>query len=319
MKYYFCSLFDKNYLAKGLNLYSSLIKSVNSFHLWILCMDSITLEILQKMNLSNVTLIALISFEDSKLRMIKKGRTKEEYCWTCTPSLPLYILKKYTNIDHIGYLDADLFFYSDITPIFQEWGNKSILIIPHRFPKYLQFKEKMSGKFNVSMVLFKRDKNAIDCLTWWRDKCIEWCFHKYDGGRLGDQLYLNSWPKLFKGVHVLQNHTAGVAPWNVLNYNLSIKNNNIYINNKALIFYHFHGFSKFIDGTYKYVHGYELTSKVRKLIYEPYIHTLNLTYQRIQKIHPHFNFGGQKPDSLKSNFRDWLFIMKLKLLRVIGA
>ncbi len=282
-------------------------------------MDTLTLDILRKMNLSNTTLIDIGTFEDSKLKHVKKERTNEEYCWTCTPSLPLYILKKYPDIDHIGYLDADLFFFDDIKPIFQEWGRNSILIIPHRFPQYLKFKEKKSGKYNVSMVFFKRDKNAIDCLTWWRDKCIEWCFREYDNGRLGDQLYLNSWPELFKGVHVLQNDTAGVAPWNVLSYDLSFKNNNICINNNALIFYHFHGFSKFIDGTYKFTSGYELSSKVRKLIYEPYIHALNLTFQKIQKIHPHFNFGDQKPDSLKSNIRDWLFIMKLKFLRVTGA
>lgn len=282
-------------------------------------MDDITLNILKKMNLTNATLIDLASFENAKLKNVKIGRTDEEYCWTCTSSLPLYILKKHPDIDHIGYLDADLYFYSDPKTIFEKWGKESILIIPHNFPHYLKYKEVKSGKFNVSMVLFKNDKSAINCLIWWRDKCIEWCFREYDNGRLGDQLYLNEWPEIFKSVHVLQNQTAGVAPWNVLNYNMTFKKNRIYIDNDALIFYHFHGFSKFTNGLYKYVNGYELSRKVQKLIYEPYVKILNISEDKIKKIYPYFDFGAQKPISFINNFREWLFIMKLKFFRMTGV
>lgn len=319
MKYYFCTLFDKNYLSKGLALYSSLKGHIKSFSLWILCMDDITLNILKKMNLTNVSLIDLATFEDTKLKNVKIGRTEEEYCWTCTPSLPLYILNKYPAIDHIGYLDSDLYFYSDPKPIFEEWGSKSVLIIPHRFPSYLKFKEKKSGKFNVSMVLFKNDNNSKKCLTWWRDKCIEWCFREYDNGKLGDQLYLNSWPDIFKSVHILQNKAAGVAPWNVLNYNLTFKNNHIYIRNDSLIFYHFHGLKKLSDGSFKLANGYELSSNAQKLIYEPYIRELNLSEEKIKKIHPAFDFGVEKPISFGNNFKEWLFIMKLKFFRITGV
>ncbi len=279
-------------------------------------MDLVTFKILKKMNLADVMLIDLHSFEDDKLKKVKEGRTPEEYCWTCTPSLPLFILKNYPEIDHIGYLDADLSFYSDPKPLFDELGSKSILITPHRFPKYLQFKEEKSGKFNVSMVLFKRDQKATDCLTWWRDKCIEWCYREYDNGRLGDQLYLNSWPQHFVGVHVLSHPGAGLAPWNVLNYHILSRDNKLFIDDRPLIFYHFHGLVKLTDGSYKYAKGYELSSQVKKFIYEPYIISLNLAEEKIKKIDPHFKFERHIPASWTNNFQEQLFVMKLRFLRL---
>ena len=65
-------------------------------------------------------------FEDNNksLQKVKSDRSRIEYYFTCTPSLPLYILKNYPEVDIITYLDADLFFFSNPAPIYNELGNK---------------------------------------------------------------------------------------------------------------------------------------------------------------------------------------------------
>jgi hypothetical protein len=147
MKYHFCTLFDKNYLYKGLTLYNSLLKLCPDFVIWILCMDDIAYEILKKMNLEHAVLIKLPDFEDEELRKVKPKRTVAEFCWTCTPSLLLYVLRNNPSVDMIAYLDADLFFYSNPLPIYEEFGDNSIMIIEHRFPEHLTHMEE-NGIYN---------------------------------------------------------------------------------------------------------------------------------------------------------------------------
>ena len=236
----FCTLFDRNYLYKGLALYNSLLKIYENFKLWILCFDDITYSLLEGMNLKNIELISLKQFEDKELLRIKDTRTAVEYCWTCTPSLPLYILKNNPSLDMITYLDADLFFYSDPKPIYVEFGDNSILMVEHRYAPGSRKYEKTSGKYNVQFLIFRNDRNAIECLEWWRERCIEWCYFKYENGKLGDQKYLDDWIERFKGIHVLRHKGRGTAPWNIQRYSIRRVNDKVLIDEQELIFYHFH-------------------------------------------------------------------------------
>ena len=124
--YYFCTYFDRHYIDKGLALYHSLVRHCSPFQLWILCMDDDTYHILSEMQLPQVHLIALTEFErdDKLLLQAKANRSLIEYYFTCTPSLPIYILNHIPEVDLITYLDADLYFFSSIEPIYRELGEK---------------------------------------------------------------------------------------------------------------------------------------------------------------------------------------------------
>ena len=142
----FCTLFDQNYLTRGLSLYASLIKHVENFRLWILCMDDETYSLLTTLQLDKVTLIRLKDFEDEELLKIKPTRTAVEYFWTITPSLPLYVLKINPEIQDIAYLDADTFFYSTPQPIYDEFVNYDALIVKHNYSP--QFAQKEKTEYN---------------------------------------------------------------------------------------------------------------------------------------------------------------------------
>ena len=195
--YDFCTLFDKNYLFKGLALHESLRRHVEDFTLWILCMDDTAFDVLERLDLPDVKLLSLAQFEDEDLLAAKETRTQVEYCWTCTPSLPLYLLEHEPGLESISYLDADLFFSDDPAPVFQELGEGSIGIVGHRYgPKWEALAED-SGIYNVGFMVFRNDKRALTCLSWWRDRCIEWCYHRVEDGKMGDQKYLDDWPARF--------------------------------------------------------------------------------------------------------------------------
>ncbi len=293
MTRYFCTLFDKNYLTRGLALYTSLEKHSPNFKLFVLCMDEVTFDFLTKLKKANITPIRLSDFEDKELLAVKSTRNAGEYCWTCTPSLPLFIFKKYPKISEITYLDSDLFFFSSPEPIFDELGSKSIGIIPHNFSKPLLEKyptiQKTSGIYNVGLLVFKNNKEGLECLNWWRDRCLEWCYADYKDGKMGDQLYLNDWPERFSSVCVIKNPGADLAGWNLDNYKLTFKNGSILVDNKPLIFYHFHMVDIYKDGTFD-IRFYNLSEEVILNIYLPFINAVKEEFPK------DFEFGyAHKP------------------------
>ena len=276
--YYFCTYFDSNYLIKGLALYRSLLRHAIAFRLWVLCFDDLAYEILQKLALPEVDPISLRDFEegDEELLQAKGNRSRIEYYFTCTPSLSLYILRNCPEVDVITYLDSDLFFFSDPLSIYEELGDNSILIVGHRFPPHHKRRERF-GIYNVGLLSFRRDNDGLQCLNWWRERCIEWCYDRVEDGRFADQKYLDDWPTRFPGVVVLQHKGAGLAPWNVENYSLRLENGQVLVDSQPLVFFHFHGVKRIgrllIDPN---LAGYEvhIDSLLKEYIYRPYTREL---------------------------------------------
>jgi hypothetical protein len=282
--YNFCTLFDTHYFSRGLALYYSLEKYCTEFHIYIFAFDQAADELLRKMNLSKATIISLKEFEDDELLRIKPSRSIAEYCWTCTSSTILYILEKY-KVESCTYLDADLYFYSSPEPIFEEMGNSSILITEHRYsPQYN--KQLKSGRYCVQFVTFRNNNDGLTALKWWRDRCIEWCYARYEDGKFGDQLYLEDWTERFQGVNVLQHLGGGLAAWNIQQYTFEEINGRI-IGKEILtqrkfeaIFYHFH-YLRFFTNNEIELGRRTLTNNVLDIFYKPYIKFLEELKEQI--------------------------------------
>ena len=281
MTRYFCTYFDVNYLPRGLALFRSLQRHCPGFELWVLCMDRISHEVLTDLQLTGLHAIALTDYEDGDEALLaaKRSRTLIEYYFTCSPSLPLFILNRYPHVDLITYLDADLFFFADPQPLYEELGTRSIGIIGHRFPPNLRSRERY-GIYNVGWVSFRRDDHALTCLGWWRDRCLEWCYDRCEDGRFADQKYLDDWPTRFQGVGVLGHKGANLAPWNLTNYRVHSHGGRVLVDEQPLVFFHFHGLTQIGAGVYDpALADYGTTARrlLRRHIYAPYIRALTHT------------------------------------------
>jgi len=275
----FITLFDKNYLSRGLALYQSLVECCDNFFLYILAMDSATEEYFKQESADNRAIISLGQIEAfyPELAEIKKERSRAEYCWTLTPYSIQYTIKNY-NRESCTYIDADMFFYSDPKVLIEEAGDNSIIITEHRYtPEYDQ--TKTSGKYCVQFMYFKNDKNGSEALEWWRQRCKEWCYAKVEDGKFGDQKYLDDWTTRFNGVHVPRHIGCGIAPWNMQQYDFFVKDEKIIVSDKItkehgkLIFVHYHYLKKYnISG--KVVWGlidYFIPKDIKNILYRPYI------------------------------------------------
>ncbi len=298
MTKHYCTLFDKNFLARGLALYESMNNQVGDYVLWMLCMDDGSYETLKKLNLPRIKPLRVSEVEDDKFLAVKATRTPVEYCWMFSSALPLYILKNNPEIDSVTYLDADMYFYDSPEKIFEEFGDNSIMVIPHRYPEEKKHMEKTSGIYNVGMMTFKNDECALECLNWWKDRVTEWCFNRYEDGKLGDQLYLNDWTTRFKKVFVLENHGANVASWNIDHYKFAKEDGKFvgYLKKTGqkfpLIFYHFHAL-KLYTGLGGKIRAYPITIYERN-IYKDYLRAIQRVYNLLRKEDPAWNYGTVK-------------------------
>lgn len=216
---HYVTLFDSLFLPQGLALHASMTRHVHDFRLWILCVDDNTHEVLEKLSLDRVQLLKLSSLETSELLAVKPGRSKGEYCWTLTPFAPRFVFESDSEVERVTYIDADLWFRKDPSPIFKEFdaSNKDVLITDHAYAPE-QDHSATSGQYCVQFMVFTRNGGEL-VRKWWEAKCLDWCFARFEDGRFGDQKYLDDWPERFPTeVHVLENKELLLAPWNATRF-----------------------------------------------------------------------------------------------------
>ena len=297
MKRYYCTYFDRNYLYKAMALIESLNNHGGDFQLFAVCLDEITRVILDKLSLPNVTTVPIHKIEerDFPLTEAKKDRTLSECYFTMGPTIILRILEQHPEIDVLTYMDADLFFFSSLDPIFNELGSNSVLIHEHRYSPSEAHKAPVYGKYNVGMMCFRNDQRGLQVLNWWRERCLEWCYYRVEDGKFADQAYLNDWPTRFQGVVVLQHIGAGVAPWNHDQYAYTLDaSNNVLVNGQPLIFFHFTAMNLAYPSLIlpvKFTNYPPLTLEEVRWIVAPYISALYQGITAISSVLPDFAFG----------------------------
>jgi hypothetical protein len=294
----FCTLFDSFYLSRGLALHESLLEHSSGFHLYIFAFDELSYRILTDLSLKHVTVIPLSDFETEELLTVKDGRSKAEYCWTCTPSVISHVLNNF-EVAECTYLDSDLFFYSDPSVLIEELDvhKKNVLITEHRYsflPRL--YEEKRAGIFCVQFMTFRKEESSLRVLDIWRNQCIEWCFARHEDGKFGDQKYLDLWPELYDNVHILEHPGGGIAPWNLTDYTFLPDGNSIAGKKKDsavsfnVVFFHYQ-YVKFLkDGTFD-IGWYIIPSTVRKLFYINYIIKLVALEDSLRSNYPEYRTG----------------------------
>lgn len=279
----------------------SLARNCQVAQIYVLCMDYNTKLVIEKLDLPNITCISMSEFETDTLLKKKSERTVAEYCWTLSSCFTSYVMDNFPDIQLLTYLDADLLFYSDVQPIFEEIGNASIAIIEHRFSDRLKHLE-INGRFCVEWVSFRRDKEGLDCLSRWRNQCIEWCYYRLEDGKMGDQKYLDEWPNLYRSCHIIMHPGAGIAPWNYSKHFFSKdQDERITIDESLLIFYHFHQFQILENGSFDRLSKF-YTSECEEPtnVYEIYEGEIRKSLDDIRMILPAFKSGIKSAQQIRS-------------------
>lgn len=289
----FCTLFDKNYLYQGVALYKSLVCYAGDFKLYVLCMDQIAYETLSNMNLTNLILISVEDILTSQLDDARKRTTHGQFCWVCQPIICQYILDKF-QVDIVTYLEADSLFFSSPEPLFDELGSKSVTLVPHNYSAEFN-NSAVAGKFCVQFNAFRNDKNAREVLSYWIECCLQYdktLPYDYPG-----QKSLDDWPNRFDCVVVIEHIGAGVAPWNIRGFKLTLNDSNIYVDDSLVIFFHYHQYGRTCNGSHE-LGVYPMSRDVIDCFYLPYVNALRNAEQMVVKFNPTFNFHRTYDDGI---------------------
>jgi hypothetical protein len=239
---WFCTHFDTGYLPQGRALHQSLMQHGGDFTLIILCLDVEVEERLRALQLANVHLVplGLLETSDTRLLAAKAERRKAEYYFTLKPCLCRHIFDATPDVDFLTYVDSDVFFFGSCDPWVAEMRGSDAVVVPHRFPAHSAWRERF-GRFNAGCVAFRRSEAGLAALTWWHERCLEWCHDVPDGDRFADQKYLDHLADHFAGVLALDHPGVNLAPWNLQDEELSVAGDQVWVKGRPLVFYHFSG------------------------------------------------------------------------------
>jgi hypothetical protein len=275
---HFCTLFDSNYLPLGMALHQSLMTHALPFHLWIVCMDEMVEQQLQQLSLPHISLLSLKDIETPALLAVKSERSRGEYCWTLTSFTFSAVFAHDAHVQQVTYLDADLFFFADPRLLLQELPHdRHVLFTEHAYaPEYDQ--AKISGRFCVQFLTFKRTPEAARVMHWWQDRCLEWCFNRVEDGKFGDQRYLDAWTILFaEDVQIVEQVERTLAPWNVRFFEQRLEGK------LQPVFYHFHGLKIVSSNRIQLYAQYRIGQKGLAL-YKDYTAALQAALRQLQAI-----------------------------------
>lgn len=265
---HYCTLFDLSFLPQGMALHASLERHAGDYVLWVLCMDEPVEAALTKLALPHVRILPIARLEElfPSLLAVKPSRAKGEYCWTSTPFLPEGIFRLDSSVGRVTYLDADTYFFGPPSNLLAEFDQSQAhaLITDHFYPDSPEgnFQE-IAGRFNVQFMPFRNTGRGLEILRWWQDRCLEWCFARYEDGKFGDQKYLDAWPELFgSDVHVLRDGTLTLAPWNAVH---------LWGKGAPRGLYHYHNLRFYAGDEVILFKNFRLTWEIERTVYRPYL------------------------------------------------
>jgi hypothetical protein len=126
-------------------------------------------------------------------------------------------------------------------------------------------------------------------LRWWRQSCLEWCRDVPEEGRYTDQKYLEQFSTRFERVQIADHPGINPAPWNIDNYRFVVgPNKGLLVDDKPVIFFHFHGLRRVTSFLWYSAHIYGLppSRDMKTTLYAPYLRDLNLLEDFVQDLLP---------------------------------
>lgn len=244
MSRHIVSYFDQNYCAFGIAMIRSLLRVEPEARITVFCLDDLTADIITDefgRCVARVLPSELAAYEP-EWPIASAKRTPWETYAMLTPVAMRWMLDRIPQDDLVVYVDADIGFYSDPKPVWDEMVGASIIISPHRFSsttgKWVKY-----GVFNAGFLALRNDAEGRQCAIEWSRQCLDWCYQQpTSDGRYMNQGYLTHWPTRYVAIVALAHPGQNLAWWNIETHPLEATTSGILVAGQPLVFFHFSSF-----------------------------------------------------------------------------
>lgn len=235
----FMMLFDNQYCQEGILCLKSILDRSPSSKVFVLCLESVVEESVET---NGGIPISLQDFESvyDEIAATKSLRPWAPYTQSLKPFLPEYIFDR-NDVEVLTYVDSDFYFWGDPSEIDTEFGSHSFMVTTRG--------DRARVFFNGGCFTCRDDENCREFLSWWQLKVREWCLWEYGPTEdmFGEEGYLNviqNEPNRFSGTHVNTHPGINAAPWNICYREITKDGDQIMVDDRPLICYHYRGYAK---------------------------------------------------------------------------
>lgn len=164
-----------------------------------------------------------------------------EACCFAKATLFDYIFNKYSEENHVLFLDSDMEVISPLEDLPHRFNRSSILLSPQHMYKGMEYDNFKYGVYNAGLIGVSRTPDGLGFIKWWKKRLER---HSYFGDYdtlFAEQKWLNLVPSLFDGVEVIKHPGYNIAGWNFPERKISRTSNGKYtVNGETLYVFHYH-------------------------------------------------------------------------------
>lgn len=297
----YCTQFDSHYLARGIVMLRSLRCFDPRSAIRVLALDEACELVLRDVfgPSIEVTGIGELHSHKPELVALRESRTAWAYYATLKPAFVRLVLESTPRPTSLTFVDADMLFFADPSPAYEELEAAAIGLSPHRFSSSMQGLA-VYGTYNAGWIYWRAGTAAEQCVFDWERECIASCDPEVRAdGRFMNQGYLNCWPDRYPDVHVLKHPGVNLAPWNIDAHVLKKSWAKLSVDGRPLICYHYSGLVRDASGSWYSIYPPPRQFKLaRKAIYEPYLDAVESESRRLSKCHGLRGIGSVRSTSV---------------------
>jgi hypothetical protein len=180
--------------------------------------------------------LSVLEHDYPEIVATKNSREWTAYTRSLKPFLLEFLLKEHT-ITEVTYVDPTVYFWAQPARAQIELGNHSFMVTgPGQRGNY----------FNGCFFSCKNDDNTAAFLTWWKERCVEWCAcEEHEERGYAEARYLNilrDEPDKFPGAYLSQNPGLCATPWGSLDAKWHEVLEGIAVDEHLLISYNYQGY-----------------------------------------------------------------------------